>query len=166
MIKKTMKINHPHIEMKSKQKTYNGFTLIELLVVISIIGVLALMIVPNLVGMRERARDAKKKSELVQFKKALQLYYNDNQNYPSTGPTIGSAFTDATDPTIVYMGIVPEYDAYDSSTDGDSFVVKIALENEADQDISNSQDTCSAALSAAGISVSVTAATDYVVCQD
>lgn len=135
-----------------------GFTLIELLVVISIIGVLAMIIVPNLVGVRERARDTKKKTELVQLKKSLRLYYNDNQSYPASGPTIGSAFTDGSG--VVYMNEVPEYDEYGVSGDGEDFELKVALENLADPDIAASQAKCSGSL------VSVTASTDYVVCQD
>ena len=60
-----------------------GFTLIELLVVISIIGVLTAVILPNMVGMRERARDSKIKSSLEEMKIALRLYYNDYQTYPA-----------------------------------------------------------------------------------
>ena len=135
-----------------------GFTLIELLVVISIIGVLAMIIVPNLVGVRERARDTKKKTELVELKKSLRLYYNDNQSYPASGPTIGSQFTDGSG--VVYMNEVPEYDAYGVSSDGEDFELKVALENLADPDIAASQSKCSAGL------VTVTASTDYVVCQD
>lgn len=136
-----------------------GFTLIELLVVISIIGVLAMIIVPNLVGMRERARDAKKKSELVQLKKALRLYYNDNQSYPAAssgdinGASPATEFTN-TAGDVVYMNEVPEYDSYTVSGDGEEFTLSIELENAADPDLATSQTKCGGS----GL--------EYVVCQD
>ena len=137
-----------------------GFTLIELLVVISIIGVLAMIIVPNLVGMRERARDAKKKTELVQLKKALRLYYNDNQAYPAitagdriTGAiTTGDSFEDASG--VVYMSSVPEYAEYTVSLDWETFTLMVELENAADPDLATSQARCGGS------------GTDYMVCQD
>lgn len=64
-----------------KQK--NGFTLIELLVVIAIIGVLAGILFANFVGVRQRARDSQRKSDLRQIQSALELYRSDNGNYPS-----------------------------------------------------------------------------------
>ena len=52
----------------------NGFTLIELLVVISILGVLAGLVISNVSGVRERARDAERKSEIKTIQQALEMY--------------------------------------------------------------------------------------------
>jgi len=64
-----------------------GFTLIELLVVIAIMAVLMAVVLPNYLGARERAQDAKLKGEMNQLKSALRMYYNDYQRYPA--PIIG-----------------------------------------------------------------------------
>ena len=65
-------------------RTKNGFTLIELLVVMVIIGLLAGLILPNFMSARERARDVRRKSDLEQVQKTLELYKMD-QN-PSAYP--------------------------------------------------------------------------------
>jgi len=62
-----------------------GFTLIELLVVISIIGILASFSVVSLNGARVKARDAKRKADMVQMRIAIYLYYDDNLEYPKCG---------------------------------------------------------------------------------
>jgi prepilin-type N-terminal cleavage/methylation domain-containing protein len=67
------------------KRTAHGFTLIELLVVISIIAVLIGLTTANFLGARGRARDAKRKSDLMETKNALRLYYNDYQSYPAAG---------------------------------------------------------------------------------
>jgi len=59
-----------------------GFTLIELLVVISILGLLAGLVISNMAGIRERARDAERKSDLKEIQKALEMYKHD-QSSPS-----------------------------------------------------------------------------------
>lgn len=59
-----------------------GFTLIELLVVIAIIGLLATMAVLGYSAANQRSRDAKRKSDLRQISKALELYFDDNGVYP------------------------------------------------------------------------------------
>lgn len=61
-----------------------GFTLIELLVVIAIIGLLATLAVVAFGATRQRARDAKRKADIVNIQKALDLYYADNGAYPSS----------------------------------------------------------------------------------
>jgi type II secretory pathway pseudopilin PulG len=41
------------------------------------------IVLPNFLGARERARDAKLKAEMNQLKSALRMYYNDYQRYPA-----------------------------------------------------------------------------------
>jgi len=60
-----------------------GFTLIELLVAMSIIATLTAILLPNFMGARERAADAKKKQEMAAIKTALRFFYNETQNYPT-----------------------------------------------------------------------------------
>lgn len=59
-----------------------GFTLIELLVTMGIIAVLAGMAVFNFNQSRMRARDVQRKSDLSQLIKTMELYKNDNGQYP------------------------------------------------------------------------------------
>jgi type II secretion system protein G len=60
-----------------------GFTLIELLVVISIIGLLASVVLVSLNGARSKARDARRKADLAQLSKALEMYATDYGGYPA-----------------------------------------------------------------------------------
>lgn len=66
----------------SRRRFTSGFTLIELLVVISIIGILAALLLANMAGIRDRADDARVKSNMKQLQNALRLYYNDTGKYP------------------------------------------------------------------------------------
>jgi general secretion pathway protein G len=61
-----------------------GFTLIELLVVLVIIGVLAALIVPNVLDRTDDARGTAARTDVNNLMQALKLYKLDNQRYPSS----------------------------------------------------------------------------------
>ena len=61
-----------------------GFTLIELMVVIVILGILAGLIVPRIMGRPEQAKQLKAKIQIESLETALKLYKLDNGNYPDT----------------------------------------------------------------------------------
>ena len=61
-----------------------GFTLIEIMVVITILGILAALIVPRVVGRTDDARIAAAKQDVASILQALKLYRLDNGAYPTT----------------------------------------------------------------------------------
>jgi type II secretion system protein G len=65
-----------------KSSTFTGFTLIELLVVMVLISILALVGMPTFQGSQRKARDGKRKADLAQVSKALEMYVNDIGRYP------------------------------------------------------------------------------------
>lgn len=74
--------------MKSRPATLRrlaqaGFTLIELMVVLVIIGVLAALIVPNVLDRADDARVTAARTDVNNLMQALKLYKLDNQRYPS-----------------------------------------------------------------------------------
>ncbi|HSX02905.1 MAG TPA: prepilin-type N-terminal cleavage/methylation domain-containing protein [Candidatus Saccharimonadia bacterium] len=65
--------------LRSKQ----GFTLLELLIVIVIIGILALLIIPNITSAPKKARDTQRKTDLKAIQKGLEEYFVSNNVYPN-----------------------------------------------------------------------------------
>lgn len=61
-----------------------GFTLIEIMVVIVILGVLAALIVPKIMGRPDEARKMAAKQDITTIEQALKLYKLDNHQYPTT----------------------------------------------------------------------------------
>jgi general secretion pathway protein G len=72
----TMKSFHP--------RRMRGFTLIEIMVVITILGILAALIVPRVVGRTDDARIAAARQDIASIMQALKLYRLDNGRYPTT----------------------------------------------------------------------------------
>jgi general secretion pathway protein G len=65
-------------------KKQRGFTLIEVLVVIVILGVLAALIVPKVMGRTDEARQVAAKQDIGSIAQALKLYRLDNGRYPTS----------------------------------------------------------------------------------
>lgn len=61
-----------------------GFTLIEIMVVVVIMGILAALVVPKLMGRADDARITAARQDIATLMSALKLYKLDNQRYPST----------------------------------------------------------------------------------
>ena len=77
----------PHRDLKNpsfKNKRQSGFTLIEIMVVIVILGVLASMVAPNVLGNKEKADRQKAMSDIIALENALDMYKLDNNHFPST----------------------------------------------------------------------------------
>lgn len=58
--------------------------MIELLVVIAIIGILSSVVLASLNSARKKGRDARRVADIKQLQLALELYYDANNNYPTT----------------------------------------------------------------------------------
>jgi general secretion pathway protein G len=69
---------------ENRRKNYQGFTLIELMVVIVILGILAGLIVPRIMGRPEEAKQLKAKLTIESLETSLRLYKLDNGSYPAT----------------------------------------------------------------------------------
>ena len=66
-----------------KDKKLRGFTLVEIMVVMLIIGIMAALIVPKVLGKAEDARKVAAKADISSIMNALKLYNLDNMRYPT-----------------------------------------------------------------------------------
>ena len=77
-----------------------GFTLIEIMVVVIIIGLLAAVIVPNLIDRVDQARATKAKADIQAIETALTMFRLDNSKYPTTDQGLQALVVQPTDPSI------------------------------------------------------------------
>ena len=70
--------------MQSQQAQQRGFTLIEVMVVVVILGILAALVVPKIMGRPDEARVIKARQDVQAVEAALNLYRLDNHAYPGT----------------------------------------------------------------------------------
>ena len=88
-MKKKLRIQNSEFRIKIQNNVYKilntkrGFTLIELLIAVAIIGILTTLLMANFIAVRQRARDAQRKSDLRQIQAALELYRSDQGLYPA-----------------------------------------------------------------------------------
>jgi len=127
--------------MKKIINKQNGFSLVELLIVMFIIALLTGILLPNLMGARQRAKDAQRIGDVDAMKNGLRLYYNDFQSYP--------AKEDWDNVLVGYMPAIPDWVSddeidfiYESVDPFDTFKISFELESASgDEDIA-SQAKC------------------------
>ncbi len=72
------------MQNKSKRTSQKGFTLVEIMVVIVILGMLAVLVVPNVMSAFGDAEQNTAKSDVVNIKGALTLYYLKHHRLPES----------------------------------------------------------------------------------
>lgn len=138
-------------------KREKGFTLIEILVVMTIMGILASVGLANFRSSQIKARDVKRKSDLSEVQRGLEMYYNDYGAYPAenqgkikvSGDVLvwGSDSMEDSKGTI-YINILPndptgnpEY-CYSVSDTGSYYKLYAKLENDLDPKKLNPLRSC------------------------
>lgn len=77
-----------------------GFTLIEIMVVVIIIGLLAAVVVPEVMGNVDKARVTKTKQDIQTIETALTMYKLDNFTYPTTEEGLKALVQKPDDPNV------------------------------------------------------------------
>jgi general secretion pathway protein G len=70
-----------------------GFTLVEIMVVVVILGILAVLVVPRVVGRTDEARITAARHDIAAIMQALKLYRLDNGRYPTTEQGLAALVT-------------------------------------------------------------------------
>jgi general secretion pathway protein G len=83
----------PARRLYARRALRSGFTLIELMVVLVIIGVLAALIVPNVLDRADDARVTAARTDVNNLMQALKLYKLDNQRYPTSAQGLQALLT-------------------------------------------------------------------------
>lgn len=116
----------------AERKNIYGFTLLELLVVIAIIGVLVTIGAFGARGALQRARDSERKSDLSQYRNALEVFANNNDG---TFPTVTVPASTGLCPLLTLIGCPEDPRApttvynYIGSADGTEYGLTASLES-------------------------------------
>jgi general secretion pathway protein G len=93
-------MDHRSLCAEPSRRRQRGFTLIEIMIVVVIIGLLAAIIAPNLLGRVDEARVAKARQDIQSIETALTMFRLDNSKYPTTEQGLRALVQQPTDPSI------------------------------------------------------------------
>ena len=77
--------------MKKKRDGEEGFTLVELMVVIVIIGLLATVVMINVLPSQDRAMATKARADIATLSQAMEMYRLETLRYPPTLDALAQA---------------------------------------------------------------------------
>ncbi len=83
-----------------QRRVQRGFTLIEIMVVVIILGILAAIVAPNVIGRVGDAQIAAAKQDIRGIENSLKFYRLDNFSYPTTEQGLQSLVTRPNDPNV------------------------------------------------------------------
>jgi general secretion pathway protein G len=89
-----------HLQVLSRPYRQHGFTLIEIMVVVIILGILAAIVAPNVIGRVDDAQITKAKTEIRNLESSLKFYRLDNFAYPTTEQGLEALASKPADPNI------------------------------------------------------------------
>ncbi|NLJ61924.1 MAG: type II secretion system major pseudopilin GspG [Alcaligenaceae bacterium] len=89
-----------HSSQAVASQSQRGFSLIEIMVVIVIMGIMAALVVPNLLNRPDQARAIAAKQDILAISQALKLYRLDNGRYPTTEQGLDALRTKPTIPPV------------------------------------------------------------------
>ena len=145
-------------------KKQGGFTLLELLIVIVIIGILALLIIPNITSAPKKARDTKRKTDITTVRKGLEEYFVDNNVYPASSGTVtagGTTLAELTTGSAPIIKTLPQDPkntgvylyTYTPANTNSTYTLKACLENDADNGANTATDSACGSASAKSFTV-------------
>lgn len=148
----------------SSLKIQKGFTLIEIITTISVLAILAtsVIVILNPLEQINKSVDSRRKKDLGQIQRALEIYYQDCNHYPPatedfkiTHDCEGFETVDWGGDWRPYMDVLPidpkssKNYAYWSDSNGQSYVLYASLERSNDEQVCNGGAQCT---NAGGIS--------------
>lgn len=96
--------------MRTKLNKQAGFTLIEMLIVVLLLGILAMLIIPQISVSTDDARLNTLHSNLGSMRNAVELYYHQhNETYPGENDITGTATADAAASATAFLQQLTQY---------------------------------------------------------
>jgi general secretion pathway protein G len=86
--------------LRFTRSRHAGFTLIEIMIVVAIIGILASLVLPKVIGRPDEARVSAARQDIASLSQALKLYRLDNQSYPTTDQGLAALVQKPTTPPL------------------------------------------------------------------
>lgn len=101
----------------------SGFTLIEIMVVVFILGLLAAMVVPNVIGSADKARVQRARADVKAIEEAVSMFKLDNGFLPPSLEALTASGKNNPEPYLKKVPVDPWDRPYVYRSDGRRFVI-------------------------------------------